>query len=522
MYRTKHLFILAALAVVSGLTGGRLFAQSKLTIDKVYSAYLRNSGAIINHGQIKGYFFLYQSDKIDKHTNEYTLQILDENLNKVHSIKFEDSKKLSLLESSYNGSSLSFLFKNEDQKTLDMKVYDMDGKLKYTYTRAFDKKTDALMKQYMTMHTDDGMNKNVFDVGEQGYVSVLPMRDGKQRTYEVDYYASDNKKQWTYIPTDDEEKYAFAEYLGSTDSLLILEVLKKNRALSGSVTTHLVGINFVTKKKQFDVDYAGDDHKLMPSYAAPIEGTTGNMLVIGPYYDKDDNVGKDFSKGLAIYEITTSGKIVAKTYNSWAGDFARYLPTNRKGKIDEVGFLYIHKVIRTPDHKMFIAGEGYKRQASAGGIALSVLAGGDMGVTKITVTDMVMMEFDSKFKVNGATIYDKTNNTALGGPMADYNSQHMLANYLKMTGSFDYEFTTGEADNSNFAVCYSDYEHNSEYKGQTFNAIRYNGSKFATDKIQLKSKASTMKVLPAKAGSVMILEYYKKDKKLEFRLEKLG
>ena len=29
-------------------------------------------------------------------------------------------------------------------------------------------------------------------------------------------------------------------------------------------------------------------------------------------------------------------------------------------------------------------------------------------------------------------------------------------------------------------------------------------------------------VFPAKAGSVMIMEYYKKDKRLDFRLEKLG
>jgi hypothetical protein len=349
----------------------------------------------------------------------------------------------------------------------------------------------------------------------------MPMRDGKQRTYEVDYYSSHDKKQWTYVPSDDEEKYAFAEYLGGTDSLIILEVLKKNHAMSGNASTHLVGINFVTKKKQFDLDYAGDNYKLMPSYVAPIAGTS-NVLIMGPYYDKDDNVGKDFSKGLAIYEMTTAGKVVSKTYNSWAEDFSKYLATNRKGKIDEVGFLYIHKVIRTPDHKMFAVGEGYKRQASAGGIALSVLAGGNMGVTKIVVTDMVMMEFDSKYKVKGATIYDKTNNTALAGVASDYNSQHVLANYLKMTGAFDYEFTTGEADNSNFAVCYSDYERSSDYKGQTFNAIRYNGSKFSTDKIQLKSKASTQRVFPAKAGSVMILEYFKKDKRLDFRLEKLG
>src|SRR5437773_4227826 len=122
MSHTRKLFFLPLLAAAFGLMSEATFAQSKLSIDKVYSAYLRNSGTISSQGQIKGYFFLYQSDKIDRHTNEYTLQILDENLNKVRSIKFEDSKKLSLLESAYNGSSLSFLFKNEENKTLDMKI----------------------------------------------------------------------------------------------------------------------------------------------------------------------------------------------------------------------------------------------------------------------------------------------------------------------------------------------------------------------------------------------------------------
>jgi len=526
MSHAKKISFLTVLVMMLGLVSPMLHAQSKLSIDKVYSAYLRNSGTISAQGQIKGYFFLYQSDKIDRHTNEYTLQILDENLNKVRSIKFEDSKKLNLLESAFNGNTISFLFKNEDTKTLDMKIYDLDGKLKYTYSREFDRKTDDLMKQYETLHTDEGMNKNVFDMGEEGFVSVMPMRDGKQRTYEVDYFSSQTKKQWTYVPSDDAEKYAFAEYLGCTDSLIILEVLKKNHALSGNVTSHLVGINVVTKKKQFDLDYSGDNFKLMPSYVAPLEGTP-NVLVIGPYYDKDDNLGKDFSKGLAVYEMTTTGKVVNKVYNTWAGDFGKYLATNRKGKIDEVGYLYIHKVIRTPDHKLFVVGEGYKRQANAAGIAvntLMALGGGrsNMGVTKIVVTDMVMMEFNDKYKVTGATIYDKANNTAEASTMSDYNSQHVIANYLKMIGAFDYDFTTGEADNSRFAVCYSDYERSHEYHGQTFNAIQYNGSKFTTDKIQLKSKASKLRVFPAKAGSVMILEYFKKDKRLDFRLEKLG
>ncbi|HZE82931.1 MAG TPA: DUF6770 family protein, partial [Puia sp.] len=390
----RGLFLAAA---VLYLHPGRLQAQGKLSIDKVYSAYLRNSGSILEKGKIKGYFFFYQSDKIDRHTNEYTLQIMDENLNKVNSFKFQDSKKVSLLESAYNGSSLSFLFRNDDTKTLDMKIYDLDGKLKYSYSREFDRKTEELMKQYETMHTDEGMNKNVFDLGDQGYVSVLPMRDGKQRTYEVDYYSSGSKKQWTYVPADDEERYAFAEYLGSTDSLIILEVLKKNRALSGKPSSHLIGINFVTKKKDFDIDNANDTYAFVPSSVVPLEGT-GKIMVMGSYFDKKDNIATDFSKGLAIYEIGASGKILSKAYNTWAGDFAKYLPANSKGKIDDIGYLYIHKLIKAPGGKLFVIGEGYKRQASAGGIALTALAalgGGrtNAGVTKIVVTDMVLMEF---------------------------------------------------------------------------------------------------------------------------------
>jgi hypothetical protein len=517
----KRTFVgLLSTVLIMSLPVHRLRAQGKLSIDKVYSVYLRNGGTIIEKGQIKGYFFLYESDKVDKHTSEYTLQLLDENLNKVKAIKFQDSKQLTLLESAYNGTTVAFLFKNDDDKTLDMKIYDFDGRLKYSYSNGFDKRTDDLMKRYMVLHSDEGMNKNVFDVGDQGYVSVLPLREGSARTYEVDYYSSTTKKQWNYTP-EDAEKYAFAEYLGSTDSLIILEVLKRNHALGGDISSHLVGINFVTRKKQFDIENANDAYRFVPCNVAPLEGSN-NLLVIGSFYDKNANVGKDYSKGLAMYEITTGGKVVNRTYNTWIEDFGKYLTTNSRGKIDQVGYLYIHRVIRTPDHKLFIVGEGYKRQASATGIAMSVLTMSDAGVTKVVVTDMVIMEFDDKFRVKNATIFDKTNNTALSGPASDYNSQHLLALYLKASGAFDYEFTTGDESNSNFAVCYSDYEHSAEYHGQTFNAIRYNGSKLTTDKIELKSKASKMRVLPAKGGSVMILEYFKKDKRLDCRLEKLG
>lgn len=518
----KILVAVAALLLVAP----SLTAQN-LSIDKVRSAYIRTSGPIMENNQIKGYFFMYMSDKVDRKTNEYTLQILDQNLNKVKDIKFEDSKKINLLEAAYNGSSLSFLFKNDDSKTLDFRIFDFDGKLKQSYSRDIDKRTDDLIKQYTTMRTDEGTNQNVFNVGDQGYVSVLPLRDGSQRTYEVNFFSSGERKQWAYTPGEEEERFAQAEYLGSTDSLIILQVMKKRRMMSGDVTSHLVGINFVTKRKAFQIDAENDQVKFVPTSISPVPGKS-EMIVMGSYFEKDANIVKDFSKGLATYIIGNNGKIKSKTYNTWTEDFAKYLKTNSKGKIEDVGFLFIHKMIQAPNGKLYVVGEGYKRQANAGGIALnalSIMAGGgtsSAGVTKIVVTDMVVMEFNEKYKVTNAVVYDKTDNTAIASNMSDYNSQHALAMLLKMGGSFDYEFTTGESDNSAFNICYNDYERSKDYKGQTFNSIRYNGDKFSTDKIELKTKASSLRVMPAKPGFIMIMEYFRKDKRLDFRLEKLG
>lgn len=517
-------FVLFLICLIS--VGSPIRAQSKLKIENVHATYLRNSGTIMERNEIKGYFFFYQSDKINRSTNEYTLQILDQNINKVVDIKFEDSKKLSLLEAAYNGSTLSFLFKNQENKTLDLKIYGTDGKLKYNYSREYDRKTDDLMKQYETFHTDEGTNQNVFDLGENGYVSVLPLREGTHRTYQVDFYSSISKKQWTYTPKD-EEKYAHAEFLGHTDSLIIMHVFRRNKALSGNPTSHLVGINYITKREAFDItDNEGDQFKMVPTNIVHLK-EQNKIIVMGNYFSPNAKVMKDHSEGLAIFELNTKGKSISKKYNSWAGDLAKHLPVNRKGKVENLGYMFIHKMIFTPDGKLFIVGEGYKRQANAGGIALTVLsaaAGGssNAGVTKIVVTDMVMMEFDNKYNVTSASIFDKTNNTAVASNMSDYNSQHAIALYLKTIGAFDYEFTTAESDYSSFAVCFSDYVRNKEYKGKTFNSIRYNGKKFVTDKIELKSEASSMKVFPAKSGSVLILEYFKKSKTIEFRIEKVG
>ena len=63
---------------------------------------------------------------------------------------------------------------------------------------------------------------------------------------------------------------------------------------------------------------------------------------------------------------------------------------------------------------------------------------------------------------------------------------------------------------------------NKDYKGLTFHSISYYDGKITQDKINLKTNAKWLNVYPAKPGSVMIMEYFKKDKRLDMHMEKLN
>ena len=117
----------------------------KLSIENVHKVTLRNSDAIKEGSEVKGYYFFYVSDKIDKRTNEYTLQITDNNLVKLKEVKFQDSKHVTVLESSFNGTDLIFLLYNDDERTFEYQVYGADGKKKYSYNRQLTKKEERYL-----------------------------------------------------------------------------------------------------------------------------------------------------------------------------------------------------------------------------------------------------------------------------------------------------------------------------------------------------------------------------------------
>jgi hypothetical protein len=502
---------------------GHAATAQKLSIENVRTVSLRSTGPIKANEEVKGYFTLYQGDKIDKKTNEYALQIMDENLNKVKEVKFTDAKTVELQESAFNGTDLIFKFFDEEQKIIDFRVYGFDGKQKFSYQREVDKKTKRYMEQMEAFLKGDAENKTIFAVNERGYLSVIPVREDGDFTYEVSYYGSGKKSSWTFTPDGEDSKMAQAQYLGSNDSVAVFSVLKKSRRFTNKSACFLMGLYLHNGKMAFDFETDKDKYNFLPMNISTIIGTT-NFLVMGQYCDKDDNITKGKSLGVGMWLVNSQGKILNAKYNSWASEIGKHLSVNAKGRVEDIGYIYFHKILQTEDGNFFAVGEGYKRQADAVGIAFNVLGGGQhASTTKIKVTDMLMLSFDQQFNVKAANIYDKNPTNVALWPGMDFANLPSVAMWVKyFFDGFDYAFTQTDKSHSTFTVGYIDFVKEKDYKGGTFNSITYHNGQFSQDKVNLVKKGSKLNVYEAKLGSIMIAEYFKKEKRLELRLEKIN
>jgi len=494
----------------------------KMSIENVYKMTLRNSDAIKEGTDVKGYYFFYMGDKIDKKTNEFTLRIVDNNLKLLKDIKFQDSKDVTILESSFNGTDLIFLFYNEDQKTFEYQVYGANGVKKFSYTRDLTKKEKRYLEQsYLAMSDDEKTYKGLYPLEGLGFISNMPSREDKDYTFQIDFFSSEKKKQWTYIPTEGAKRF-IGDYLGTSNGVVYLEVLKFTGMMDQKPDSYIVGLSLETGKQLFEKPSDGK-YRFYPASMSVMNN--GKAYIYGEYFDLNGNIAKDKSLGFAFWAMDEKGNVGGEKYCSWDLDLGKFLDVNSKGKIQDFGFMYLHNILQTSDGNIFAVGEGYMKVVSGLGVAAKLLSGGRSNVStlKIKVTDMILIKFDKDLNVKEAKIYSKNPNSVELPGGSEFVSTPLLGKMIKYTyGEFDYSYTQTNKDISAFTVCYSDYVRSKDYKGGTFNSISYNEGKVTTDRLNTKSDATRSFVLPGKQGQVLVVDYYKKDKRLDIHFEKLN
>ncbi|RZK01010.1 MAG: hypothetical protein EOO46_20765 [Flavobacterium sp.] len=513
----KQLFTTACLLIIAVSS----FAQT-LSIENVQKVSLRNTDAIKEGTEVKGYYFFYVSDKIDKKTNEYTLQITDNNLKKLKDIKFEDSKDLSILESSFNGTDLIFLMYNSKERTFEHQVFGADGKKKFSYTRELSKKEKRFLEgTYLQIQDEEDNFKGLYPVQGKGFISNMPSREDRDYTFQIDYFSTESRKQWTYIPDLAGKKF-IGDVLGVANNVVYIETLIFGGFMDQKPESMIIGLSLDNGKKLFEKKTDFGSKRFYPASLSNMDN--GKAVLFGEYFGDGANILKDKSQGFAFIGMDEKGEATSQKFNSWDEDMSKYLDVKSKGKIADFGFMYVHNIVQAADGNIFAIGEGYKKVASALGIAATVLSRGNAGIStmKLKVTDMIVLKFDKDFNIKAANIYEKNSNKIELPGGYEFVSGPLIGKMIKFEyGGFDYSYTKQSGDKSTFSIYYSDYVRGKDYKGGTFNAITYNDGKFTTDKINTKSEATSTSILPAKQGQVLVLDYYKKAKKLDAHFEKL-
>lgn len=501
------------------------YAQNK-TFSDVLEVNLRNFNAIIKDNEVKGYYAFYKVDKVDKNSNAYMLQILDQNLNEVAKKDIVDSKYLYLQEAAFDGNSIMLKFYEAKLKQLILKKFSTKGEFE-------SKKTIPIVGTMESIYYSSGgtgeeiKNKNVFAIEGKGFVNYTPKKISKMGYY-IDFIASDaSMKDWNYKSSASSDFLESATFLAASGNVLTSVITKKSGALSKDMDNYLLGIDLTTGKKIFEqkIEDKKYEVQVLNGFA---DAEKEDFLLTGLYFNKGAKEGKDKSVGLFSYRMDKSGNITNTTYISWMQDVSKVIPVNEKGKLADVGNLYFHKVVKTADGKIYAIAESFKKAASAGGIALNALAalgGGNSGAAavKLVIEDMFIFQFSPNFTLEAVKTFDKGKSNFNLPQGAGLSSPQLLGYFVAAYDGYDYNFTQMNQGNTVFHVGYTDLEKNKGEKNTwVFGAITYVNGEYKVDKISLETEATNIAVYPAKPGYVLISEYFRKTKKIETRFEKIN
>jgi hypothetical protein len=494
---------------------------------------LRNSGTIFQDDQVRGYYFFYNMEKKDRKNNNYLLSVYDENLREINSVEIVKPTSYALIDGAFNGEVFGFVFYDVKKKTAEFISYDKTLKQAGVSTKIITNKSSQAT--YTGMSQGAEANQTYLQpVSGKGFI-YYGLQAGSKLQFEIDFYNNAMQKQWSKAAGKEaqsietaSEAFQGANYVGTL-------VTKRKSASSKNIDTDLLVQAVSDGKVQFRIPMETSQYTVSFSDVF-YDSAKANLVVFGEYYNKGDKEMKSQSLGFIYLNIDINGKIISEKTSSWATDFAKVTPMNEKGKIDGSNTnILIHDIIRTADGQIFVVGEQYKKTVSGGGVALQALAiglgaatgsygGVNASTTQLSVYGMVIFEFNADYTIKGMHFFDKDKNNVLLPAGATYNSSKLLSYYAKAVGGFDYSFTQRSSDGNVFAVSYINYDREKgEGSRNVLGTIVYTPEKnFAFDRMVLNRKSTDYFVYRAKEGYVLITEYFKKEKRIESRLEKIN
>lgn len=514
-----------SLAIISiFFLGGKVIAQKE--INNVLKIDLNNNFIAIENGDdITGYAAFYKADKVKRGEYSYHLSIMNENAEEVAEKKFTASESLFLLDAQYNGELLGLKFADYKERKILLKFFDENAEQVANKSYEMDKLERRALS--MSIQTETRLPQSLFAVENQGFLDYRTI-DNKKQGFSIKYYPNDKtKKGWTYASKVESPIIETVSLLEANENIVLNMMLHKKNLLSSDAEYWLAGIDPESGDEMFKVRIENSKYEESITNSF-YDKNSKKINLFGFYFEKGENPTNGRSLGMVMSTMTLDGKIEGKKYISWATDVAKFLPANAKGKIKEIGFVYFHNFVQSADGSVTGVGESFNKTVSAAGTAMKALAlasggTGSGSAFQITIGDFYFFEFDKDFNLTGVEVFEKDKTRfALPAGGAYYGPQ-VMALLTKTFGGFDFSYLKTMDEGNTFLVFYQDFERRKGEKNNTVvGVISSTDGEYVQDKVDFNTEADLVRALPAQAGNVLFLEYFKKEKQLDMKFQKMN
>lgn len=505
--KTKLLFLLliSTLGIQAQITD-----LQKISRGKLYSSDVIKD----SNNNIKGYFFLFETDKISKETYELEYVVLDENLTKVT-----------------NGFITEMKFENWAMKAKSIKVEVslFDNKILIRFNDDFGPNMYEVYKRFRILDLKTNKLSEPFIYNEDKVV-LNPPFDRKLKNYDgnesqnMSYYngvglivdsrynritKSPNrylikldenfKEVWRTLYEDESNKKRtkVINYLNSDkDVIVMFNHIQKNWMKMLNDFSVLI---FDSKNGKLITEFIFPNIKDFAYKVVDVKLTDKEVILLGNFSVKSEfgYTNDTDNTGLFSYRLDKfSGKILDKKFLYWQ-DIGPKMDINAHGKIKEEGYIFVHNMLPLSDGRIIAVCEAFLQQP-------------------ITTNNMYFLELSKDLKLNQVFEVEKFKNKFPG------TSAH--SNDIKKNGGFDFMDYHNLGDDE-FLFFLNDNEKGSRNrkKSTLYRVVSFSDGKFKSQTLNLKTEVSTISAFPSKKGYITLVENFDQEgKPTEIRLEKIN
>lgn len=526
----KHIFFTLILGLLL-LDISPVNAQSTTVENVLDIKSQRQSGPIVEGEEIIGYYIFYFKEKADRKNSTYEVEIFDNDYRSVQSFEITRPKKTILRDVTFNGE--VFIIEFFDAKlgfefiTVD-KTGEEIGKLKLSKKQV--SKREFASARYSTFGSSNRIHSN----GKNGFIAIFK-NSNKKTGYQVVAWDNELNEVWK-IESPESGMYETFDINEITDKLMTATIWKQKNATTAKMDFSFILMDPKTGEIINEVSTGNAKEGKRSVHKSYIDQKSERIYLVGEYYRPKDDMYKDKSLGLYIMELDLTGEIIATQNFTWREDIDRLAMRSLNGEemkdYKESFQFMIHNIIRSEDGSIFIVGEQYRKQVSAAGVGFKMAAAAMGGSTtagyfEILINNMILIELDSEFNLEDFQLIEKkkTRINLEDGYGMWYGSTRM-GYFIKAMGGFDYAFTSVDSDRDEYTVIYTDYnrkeDDDSKKSDIMLGVIHIKDGEAKASRVPINSDAKSVWINAAKPGNISITEYYKKEKLLEMRLERIA